>query len=415
MAGPWYYGRGDQQIGPVSPAELRRAAAAGEFGPDDLVWRDGMTHWIAARNVKGLFDDAAQVSKLTTAEPAPAPVDLPPASAALTPASAVSAASLTPPTEILPAAIPPAVITPPTPALPAAIRPAAPERPLRHVFDVVLDVVRAQFTVHFVDQTATVFATCGHYGMYVVMAACLLFGMIRVLMQGFRGESFSFIPNQVTAVVLLAVLQYAAFRFLAALARLNRNTTGKIASTAFPDCCALLGLGAGLFLLVGSTVTAIRTGVYGSIVFGLGAFIVCEYLALAALQPAALGIVVEAENQAGEEALGVLSFLLKLAVQLTPVVFAAGVGWGALQLAYACLLALANTGPAAAPDDLAAHAVRVVCYCAALPLAIYVLFLLYYLSIDLIRATLSLPGKLDQLHDQQRPPPDDGPASRRFR
>jgi hypothetical protein len=52
----WYYARDNKQMGPMSPAELKRLAVVSEIGPDDLVWREGMTEWAAARNVRGLFD-----------------------------------------------------------------------------------------------------------------------------------------------------------------------------------------------------------------------------------------------------------------------------------------------------------------------------------------------------------------------
>ena len=83
----WYYARGNKQMGPVSAPELKRLATAGELRPEDLVWREGMTEWSVARNVRGLFEEegkpAAAVagqaaakageSALKTAEPAPQP------------------------------------------------------------------------------------------------------------------------------------------------------------------------------------------------------------------------------------------------------------------------------------------------------------------------------------------------------
>ena len=53
----WYYARDNRQMGPVSSAELKRLATFDELRPDDLVWREGMTEWAAARNVRGLFEE----------------------------------------------------------------------------------------------------------------------------------------------------------------------------------------------------------------------------------------------------------------------------------------------------------------------------------------------------------------------
>jgi GYF domain 2 len=53
----WWYAQGDDQLGPVSPADLRRLAGSGGLGPADLVWREGMGEWAPAARIKGLFPD----------------------------------------------------------------------------------------------------------------------------------------------------------------------------------------------------------------------------------------------------------------------------------------------------------------------------------------------------------------------
>src|SRR5690349_20840663 len=61
----WWYAHGGEQLGPVSPADLRQLAASGSLAPTDLVWREGMAQWAPASRVKGLFPD-------TVASPEPA-------------------------------------------------------------------------------------------------------------------------------------------------------------------------------------------------------------------------------------------------------------------------------------------------------------------------------------------------------
>jgi len=61
VADMWYYskpGSSDRQ-GPISADELRKKAASGEIGRDDLIWKDGMADWVAARSAKGLFPERA--------------------------------------------------------------------------------------------------------------------------------------------------------------------------------------------------------------------------------------------------------------------------------------------------------------------------------------------------------------------
>ena len=52
MASEWYYSHAGQRLGPVSTDQLKDLAAAGQLGPDDLVWKDGMENWVPAGKVK---------------------------------------------------------------------------------------------------------------------------------------------------------------------------------------------------------------------------------------------------------------------------------------------------------------------------------------------------------------------------
>jgi len=67
MAEPkWFYGRGGQQTGPLSVAEMREFVARGQITPTDMVWREGMPNWIPASQAADLMPPS-QVA-------APAPV-----------------------------------------------------------------------------------------------------------------------------------------------------------------------------------------------------------------------------------------------------------------------------------------------------------------------------------------------------
>lgn len=57
MADDWYYAQNNERKGPVPFAKLKAMAADGWLGPDDLVWRKGMSDWIPARDADGLFLD----------------------------------------------------------------------------------------------------------------------------------------------------------------------------------------------------------------------------------------------------------------------------------------------------------------------------------------------------------------------
>jgi len=50
----WYYAKGGAQLGPVEESELKAKISAGEVGPGDLVWREGMDDWTPAVQVAEL-------------------------------------------------------------------------------------------------------------------------------------------------------------------------------------------------------------------------------------------------------------------------------------------------------------------------------------------------------------------------
>jgi len=56
MASEWYYSNnGQPSPAPVSTAQLKQMAAAGQLLPTDMVWQEGMPNWVPAGSIKGLF------------------------------------------------------------------------------------------------------------------------------------------------------------------------------------------------------------------------------------------------------------------------------------------------------------------------------------------------------------------------
>lgn len=62
MADPvWYYARGEVERGPFTLTQIKALANASKLRPDDLVWKEGMENWTAARDVAELFPPASPV------------------------------------------------------------------------------------------------------------------------------------------------------------------------------------------------------------------------------------------------------------------------------------------------------------------------------------------------------------------
>ena len=391
----WYYAKDNKQLGPVSAAQLKQLANSGALKPGQLVWREGMDEWVAASKVKGLFNEDAPATKPREMPSKPAP----------------------------PARSGPVFANSP-------VEPTAVERtPIGNLFDILLDFVRSQFAERFIESTSNMFTVCGHFGLFAAMVFMFAFGLIA----GAKLNNLNLVLGSLAWVLGLAVLQYAARRFSKELDRLNHATGGTVASTALPDCFALVGIAAGVLSLLGVTVWAIQTESFSLIMPAVAAFILCQYVAVVALNPATLNIAVAPETGAGQEAMGVLSFLMKVVLRVVPVAFGVGVIWGTLYLLMACMLIflvppVADQAPADAesvtvqaadtavetPDPVAPVAVtiddtlepvrtmagtgaKLLTGFALLPLAAYVFFIFYHLLIDLICAALSLPDKIDAL------------------
>jgi len=376
----WYYARGNKQMGPVSSVDLKRMAAAGEIHPEDLVWREGMAEWTLARNVRGLFEEEAK----------------PPVTASPLDASPKATAGARLGDSAVKAAEPgsPAASAVAVSAVPAAVPSSE-----RHLFDTLLDAFRPQFNARFIERANKVFRACGSYGLLVAMLVAAAFTLIVAV----KTDSLSSLLSGVVLIVVLAGLQYVAGKSCDAIEQLNRSTGGNLSSTMLPDCVAVLSKVVGAAALLDSVVLAIQTSAYVAILFGLAVFVVCSYLAVIAMNPVALNITIGPAARAGDEALGVLAFLLKSLLRTAPAAFGAGAIYGIVMMGYACYQAMF---PGAAADMRAAGLLAAkitagiartsLIWSAILPFAAFLLFLLYYLSIDLCRAILVLPGKIDR-------------------
>lgn len=363
----WFYARNNQQLGPVSPAELKQLAERGELRREDLVWRSGMNNWMPAGRVRGLFGDEAPSSGF--AEPPSQQVDAGQATRAVF-------------------------------GWTAAYRHPR-SHASRHLFDHLLDFARLHFTAQFVETTSGIFTACGYYGLYAAMALSLVYGAAA----GIGGDDTAQLLIALGIIPLLIVLQYVAGRFLEAIERLNRVTPGRITSSAVLDSFALLSFFAGAIALLGLTILAVQTRAFDLVVPALAAFILCQYLAVIAINPETLYVSIVTTAGAGEEALGLLSFFLKLGLKSVPVALGVGVVWGTFGLGHAAFrAALASETGGLGTAAIAGRAMARVLAAAVLPLVAYGLFLAMHLSIDILRGIVSLSNLAG------KPPGDGGEA-----
>lgn len=77
MSDQWYCSREGNRIGPVSTEQIREAVGAGKLLPTDLVWKTGMTEWMPANRITGLFPQTPQQNPYAAPTPHVSPPQLP--------------------------------------------------------------------------------------------------------------------------------------------------------------------------------------------------------------------------------------------------------------------------------------------------------------------------------------------------
>jgi hypothetical protein len=235
------------------------------------------------------------------------------------------------------------------------------------------------------------------------------------------GNSFGLFIGGVLFVVILAVAQYTASRFLGAADGLIKSTPSRLSSMAFLECVGVLAVLAALGAILGGAYVAIQVGGYSvgaGIAMFITAIVFAAFLAFygaIALHPR-LASVETGEGSAGEEAIGILAFGLKASLKLVPLAFAVFAVVGALALFVGILpdsnftQSLTDALPTLAMPGLgmmgalmpSVSGMGTLIAAALIPLAGYFSFLIASLPLELWRAVLSIPGKLDVLRTANR-------------
>ena len=242
-------------------------------------------------------------------------------------------------------------------------------------------------------------------GHYAVLAGCAL-TVAYAIYGAIKHDSFAVFAVGIGFVVALAVAQFAAIRFLGAADTIIASTPSRISSTAFLDCVGLLVLLGAAAMLLGGIAGAIAARSAVPLIPALISSTALTCFGAVALHPRMVNVV-SGEGTAGEEAIGLISFFFKTGLKLVPLFFVLLSAAGALTLlmsffgeggAFASMAqSIVNVVPLpiTVPYGLSGSALILVA-CLA-PIFTYFVFLLQYLVVDVLRAILAVPGKLDSL------------------
>jgi hypothetical protein len=259
------------------------------------------------------------------------------------------------------------------------------------ILEKLVDFFKGLLSVNLLDFCIKWASKFGHFGLIVAAGLGFLFAIIFAV----RVNSFFAFLYGIAWIIVVFVVQYTAHKFSNAGDGLIKNNPTTLASKAFLDCFGFLALIGGVVVLIIYIIQAIQVGDVIPFLVGLGLFIFLEFLALIAFNPKTATVEIVQEGSAGQEALGIVTFFLKAILRLVPIIFGVGI------VVYTIMLFIDfigvfgdNVGFAWQRGNWTASQILIF---GLLPFLSYIFFVLYYLVIDVIRAILAVPPKLDEL------------------
>jgi hypothetical protein len=179
-----------------------------------------------------------------------------------------------------------------------------------------LEKLRRVLTRSLVERSLLFFKTAGQW--MVLTGAAL--GLVNALVIGVRYNNFKLVLTGIGAVLVVAVMQYIARLFLNACAQVNQSTACSLSSPAVPDSVSLLASLASLGILFVGVGGALVTNQFSIALYAILASALVLWLAGIALNPSLLQLKI-APASAAAEAMGVLSFFMKLPLVMMPLLY----------------------------------------------------------------------------------------------
>lgn len=249
---------------------------------------------------------------------------------------------------------------------------------------------RRWFSLARLERVETALVQAGQWGLLALAALGCLAGLVIAI----KTNTLSNLLFGLAWIPVVLVLQYVAAKFVSAGTVLLRASPGELSSRAFLDCVGLIGFLAGLVFFIFGIFAGIREESWAIFGAGAGAFVGACFFLVLTLNPETLNIAIRDYASAGQEAIGILTFFMKVGLRLVPFVQ----GIAILVAVVLMLVHIVQVFRGMIGDYLElAGTLFLTGYAALLPLGAYLVFILYCLGIDVLGAILSLPRKLDEL------------------
>jgi hypothetical protein len=360
----WYLFQDGTQQGPMPLEALRDLADQGKLRPESLVTRTGMPDWVPARSVPDLFPGDSSVVR-------------PPLPPGVGPRRDVKALGRDVAERL---------------SRTVGAEDVAQSLPHLRGVRALLETLYRSVTEGGLATTDRIARQAGHLA---YMAAAVIV-VLAFLALGIRAESFEvFFIGLLILLPVAIVAHYLAVLFLDAGSGLLRKSPSELSSPAVLAFFALVFLAGSLYCFAMGLYGVIRGGSFLDFGIRMGEAAVLFYACGIAMNPPTVNVTAGADLSAGEEALGIAMFLVKLPARLISVLFGVGSVVGLFAAIYLLYLVFAREpGFVFHPAYEIAHWVLGV---ALIPFLVYLGFTVASLVVELLRAILRTPGRIEAL------------------
>jgi hypothetical protein len=238
--------------------------------------------------------------------------------------------------------------------------------------------------------------TIGHL---LLMFGIPLIGTVGLVL-AIKMDSISLLLEIVGWMVALCIAQYTSWRSLIASRRLLSTTPTSIQNVFVLDIAGVIFAIIGCAILVASIVIAVRLNDYSFILFGICAFAISALSASLAFSPSSCNVNI-GPTSSGEEAIGLMSFFLKILLLLGPFVyFVASLGGCVIVTVSLCNLTI-NADERFLQGLLQFESAKMVFVAGGFyPVVFYLIFLIYYLLIDVFRSILQIGNDVRKISER---------------
>jgi len=238
--------------------------------------------------------------------------------------------------------------------------------------------------------------TIGHL---LLMFSIPLIG-IAGLVLAIKTDSISLFLVNIGWIVALCIAQYTSWRSLSASRRLLSRTPTTIQNTFILDIAGVIFAILGCAALVMSIVFAVQSNNYSQILSGICVFAIFELSASLAFSPSSCNVNI-GPTSSGEEAIGLLSFFLKILLLLGPFVYFVA-SLGGCVLATGALYNLTiNADEGLMQGIIYLESAKAIFVAGGFyPVVFYLIFLIYYLFIDVFRSILQIGNDVRKISER---------------